>query len=81
MNPEISKLFDEIEQLKDDLEYYSKHEHEEMYSLQNYRKYHIAIRYEFIKKISTTLNPQIPQKYASMSRDEILGGIGQYARF
>lgn len=31
-----------------------------------------------IEIISATLNPQIPQKYASMSRDEILGGIGQY---
>ena len=31
-----------------------------------------------IKAISATLNPQIPEPYASMRRDEILGGIGQY---
>ncbi|WP_339014251.1 hypothetical protein VNN36_04585 [Lactococcus garvieae] len=31
-----------------------------------------------IKEISATLNPQIPEPYASMSRDDILGGIGQY---
>ncbi|MFK4886340.1 hypothetical protein ACI1UN_04425 [Lactococcus petauri] len=31
-----------------------------------------------IQKISATLNPQIPEPYASMSSDEILGGIGQY---
>ena len=31
-----------------------------------------------IQKISTIINPQIPEPYASMSRDEILGGIGQY---
>lgn len=31
-----------------------------------------------IQEISATLNPQIPEPYASMSREEILGGIGQY---
>ena len=31
-----------------------------------------------VEKVSATLNPQIPEPYASMSRDEILGGIGQY---
>lgn len=30
------------------------------------------------KNTLATLNPQIPEPYASMSRDEILGGIGQY---
>ncbi len=31
-----------------------------------------------VEEISATLNPQIPEPYASMSREEILERIGQY---
>lgn len=75
MNPEISKLFDEItvidkkfEQNKPRLNLYDRLDLLE-------RKVHLK---EQIRRISATLNPQIPEPYASMSRDEILGGIGQY---
>ena len=65
MNPEISEMFDLIA------------EHDELDCPLNpcpLRKAAV----DRIKEISATLNPQIPEKYASMSRDEILGGIGQY---
>lgn len=65
MKPEISEMFDLIK------------EHDELDCPLNpcpLRKAAV----DTINKISATLNPQIPEPYASMSREEILGGIGQY---
>lgn len=75
MNPEISVLFDEIAELEE-----FRGDCYESGSLMTYFKvgyeiHGIKVR---IKEISATLNPQIPEKYVSMSREEILEGIGQY---
>ena len=77
MNPEISKLFDLIELYQRQRLDFDTH---------NSKKCLICIQWlemikgfkRDIKAISATLNPQIPEPYASMRRDEILGGIGQY---
>ncbi|MDC0826073.1 hypothetical protein [Lactococcus petauri] len=66
MNPEISELFELIAEHDNDLFCY----------LDPCPFMKRAI--DRIKEISATLNPQIPEPYASMSRAEILGGIGQY---
>lgn len=81
MNPEISDLFDEIAVLEEEIDSLKKGK------VTLATPSHIGLR-EWtiekvkveIQKISATLNPQIPEPYASMSRDEILGGIGQYER-
>ncbi|WP_339011915.1 hypothetical protein VNN36_08055 [Lactococcus garvieae] len=79
MNPMISILFEYIERMEDEIDTLKKGK----VSLAT--PSHIALRectIEKVKveiqKISATLTPQIPEPYASMSRDEILGGIGQY---
>jgi hypothetical protein len=77
MNPEISKLFELIELYQSQRLDLDTH---------NSRKCPICIQWlemiegfkRDIKAISATLNLQIPEPYASMSRGEILGGIGQY---
>ena len=75
MNLRISKLFEEIDELEEELEYYSKRE---MCHQAHFKRYQIAIRSDFIKKISNELNPQIPEPWASMSADEIIKGLGVY---
>jgi hypothetical protein len=77
MSPEISKLFELIDLYQSQRLDLDTH---------NSRKCPICIQWiemidgfkRDIKAISATLNPQIPEPYATMSRDEILGGIGQY---
>lgn len=76
MNPEISELFNLISSCRDEIK---KYPWDFIYI--GFLKQEIDKDKEEIQKISATLNPQIPEPYASMSRDEILGGIGQYARF
>ncbi|MDU1526892.1 MAG: hypothetical protein E6883_11610 [Lactococcus lactis] len=75
MNPRISKLFEEIDELEEELEYYSKRD---MCHQAHFKRYQIVIRRDFIKKISNALNPQIPEPWASMSADEIIKGLGVY---
>lgn len=82
MNPEISILFKYIERMEDEIDTLKKGK------VTLATPSHIALREWTIEKvkveihkISARLNPQIPEPYASMSRDEILGRIGQYARF
>ncbi|WP_242359038.1 hypothetical protein [Lactococcus petauri] len=77
MNPEISKLFELIELYQSQRLDLDTH---------NSRKCPMCIQWlemiegfkRDIKAISATLNPQIPEPYASMSRDDILERIGQY---
>lgn len=79
MNSEISKLFGEIAELEDEINTLKKGKL--TLATPSYvwlRKRRIEEFKLEIQKISATLNPQIPEPYASMSRDEILGGIGQY---
>ena len=76
MNPEISELFNLISSCRDEIK---KYPWDFIYI--GFLKQEIDKDKEEIQKISATLNLQIPEPYASMSRDEILGGIGQYARF
>uniref|UniRef100_UPI00359C4FD1 hypothetical protein n=1 Tax=Lactococcus garvieae TaxID=1363 RepID=UPI00359C4FD1 len=66
MNPEISELFELI----------AEHENDLFCHLDPCPFVKRAV--DRIKEVSTTLNPQIPEPYASMSRDEILERIGQY---
>lgn len=73
MNPEISELFNLISSCRDEIK---KYPWDFIYI--GFLKQEIDKDKEEIQKISATLNPQIPEPYASMSRDEILGGIGQY---
>lgn len=75
MNPEISEMFAEIAVIDEKLE--QKKPMLNLYERLELINAKYLIKYN-IKKISATLNPQIPEPYASMSRDEILGGIGQY---
>lgn len=77
MNPEISVLFDEIAELEEFRGVCYESGSLMTYFKAGYEIYGIKVR---IKEISATLNPQIPEPYASMSRDEILGGIGQYEK-
>lgn len=71
MNPEISKLFEILEIFKE------SHTVNWGFS-QMAQDFALDTVKSKIKEISATLNPQIPEPYASMSRDEILGGIGRY---
>ncbi|KXT63209.1 hypothetical protein [Lactococcus sp. DD01] len=77
MNHLISILFEAIAQLEENLDRYKKNYHKSYDNAIGLAEWGIEWRKEQIKEISATLNPQIPEKYASMSRDEILGGIGQ----
>lgn len=79
MHPIIKILFEYIERMEYEIETLKKGK------VTLATPSHICLREwaidknrEEIQKISTTLNPQIPEPYASMCRDEILGGIGQY---
>lgn len=81
MNSKISELFEQIAGLEEEIDTLKKGK----VSLAT--PSHIGLREwtieKFkveIKKISSIINPQIPEPYASMSRDEILGGIGQYEK-
>ncbi|KXT61399.1 hypothetical protein [Lactococcus sp. DD01] len=81
MNPMIKTLFEYIERMKDEIDTLKKGK------VTLATPSHICLRERAIEKvkveiqkISATLNPQIPEPYASMSRDEILGGIGQYEK-
>lgn len=47
MKPIISKLFEEIDELEEELEYYSKHD---MFHQAHFKRYQIVIRRDFIKK-------------------------------
>lgn len=79
MNPIIKILFEYIERMEDEIDTLKKGK------VTLATPSHIRLR-EWtiekvkveIQKISTIINPQIPEPYASMSRDEILGGIGRY---
>lgn len=75
MNPEIGKLFEKIAVIDEKLE--QKKPRLNLYERLDLINAKYLIKYN-INEISATLNPQIPEPYASMSRDEILGGIGQY---
>ena len=75
MKPIISKLFEEIDELEEELEYYSKRD---MCHQAHFKRYQIVIRRDFIKKISNAHNPQIPEPWANMSSDEIIKGLGVY---
>ncbi len=82
MNHLISILFEAIAQLEENLDEYKKKNYDNSFdNAIGLTEWGIEWRKEQIQEISATLNPQIPEPYASMSRDEILGGIGQYARF
>ena len=78
MNPEISKLFEEIEFCAMVLK--KARQGEIKAPVRSKLKLFLWILEckEKIKEISATLNPQIPEPYASMSRDEILERIGWY---
>lgn len=78
MNPEISELFEEIALCETVLK--KARQGEIKASVRSKLKLFLWILEckEQIQVISATLNPQIPEPYASMSREEILGGIGQY---
>ena len=75
MNPEINKLFDEIAVI--DKKFEQNKPRLNLYDRLDLLGQKVQLK-EQIRRISATLNPQIPEPYASMSRDEILGGIGQY---
>lgn len=79
MNSEISKLFEEIEFYVTVIKRVRQGEIKA--PVQSKLKLFLWILEckEQIRRISATLNPQIPEPYASMSRDEILERIGQYA--
>ena len=78
MNPEISELLEMIE-LLDTVLKEIKEEKIEVPALNKLKLGYALFVYKLrVEEISATLNPQIPEPYASMSRDEILGGIGQY---
>lgn len=78
MNERIYKLFSEISELEEELDGLKKAGISDSDHSVWVAKYGIEWRKEVIADISGSLNPQIPEPYASMSRDEILGGIGQY---
>lgn len=75
MNPEIGKLFEKIAVIDEKFE--QKKPRLNLYERLDLINAKYLIKYN-IKEISATLNLQIPEPYASMSRDEILRGIGQY---
>lgn len=67
MNPEISELFGLIDMHnKDNPECESR----TCQAVKN--------ALELIKQISVTLNPKIPELWASMTADEIIKGLGVY---
>lgn len=67
MNPEISELFGLIDMHnKDNPECESR----TCQAVKN--------ALELIKQISVTLNPKIPEPWASMTADEIIKGVGVY---
>ena len=89
MNPRISEPFDEIDVLEKDRKMYQKwmDEESDFMPFLTYIKVRgkiqlaertislIKIR---IEQISSSLNPQIPEPWASMSADEIIKGLGVY---
>lgn len=79
MNPMIKILFEYIERMEDEIDTLKKGK------VTLATPSHICLREWTIEKvqveiqeISATLNPQIPEPWSGMSRDEILGGIGRY---
>ncbi|WP_307984592.1 hypothetical protein [uncultured Lactococcus sp.] len=78
MNPEISELLEMIE-LLDTVLKEIKEEKIRVPALNKLKLGYVLFVYKLrVKEISATLNPQIPEPYASMSREEILERIGQY---
>ncbi|MFM2692573.1 hypothetical protein [Lactococcus lactis] len=89
MNPRISELFEEIDVLEKDRKMYQKwmDEESDFMPFLTYIKVRgkiqlaertislIKIR---IEQISSSLNPQIPEPWASMNADEIIKGLGVY---
>lgn len=75
MNTEISELFEEIAVIEE--KFKQKNPRLNLYERMDLIESKFWIEYN-IKQISATLNPQIPEKYASMSRDEILNSRGVY---
>jgi predicted solute-binding protein len=79
MHPIIKILFEYIERMEDEIDTLKKGKATlATPSHIRLREWAIEKVKVEIQKISATLNPHIPEPYASMSRDEILGGIGQY---
>lgn len=78
MNKIIYKLLSEVYELEEELDGFKKAGISDSDHSVCIAKYGIAWRKEVIADISSSLNPQIPEPYASMSRDEILERIGQY---
>lgn len=80
MNPEISELFERIAFFETVLKEI-KQEKIEVSVLNKLKLGYVLFACKLrVEEISATLNPQIPEHYASMSRDEILEGIGQYEK-
>lgn len=77
MNPEISKLFDRLAEIDETLDWLEPTKNERLDQWIYYCESRDIV-YLTIRRISKNINPKIPDPYASMSRDEILGGIGQY---
>ncbi len=78
MNPEISELLEMIE-LLDTVLKEIKEEKIRVPALNKLKLGYVLFVYKLrVEEISATLNPQIPEPYASMSREEILERIGQY---
>ena len=73
MNPEICELFDLIDSCREEIK---KYPWDFIYT--GFMKQEIDKNISEIKKISATLNPGIPEPYASMSADEIIKGLGVY---
>ena len=78
MNKIIYKLFSEVYELEEELDGFKKAGISDSDHSVCIAKYGITWRKEVIADISSSLNPQIPEPYASMSHDEILERIGQY---
>ena len=78
MNPEISELLEMIELLETVLKEI-REEKIRVPALNKLKLGYVLFVYKLrVEEISATLNPQIPEPYASMSREEILERIGQY---
>lgn len=77
MNPEISKLFDLIELYQNEILKLEHHNPKNCELCAPSLKM-IEIFKKDIREISSALNPQIPEPYASMTAESIISSMGQY---
>lgn len=78
MNERIYKLFSEISELEEELDGLKKAGISDLDHGVRIARHGIEWRKEVIADISGSLNPKIPEPYASMTAESIISSMGQY---